>query len=75
LPAAITYFCDLWTDAAGAIVAVRIVGLEPQALQPLVPQIEARLAATPMQPALKEGRAVAYRQRIELGIAPSRPAG
>jgi hypothetical protein len=57
---------DVWVDEHSALVALRVVRLEPAASAGLTPLVEARLADTLMTAALIGGRPVTHRQRIEL---------
>ena len=57
---------DVWVDEHSALVALRVVHLEPAASADLAPLVEARLADTLMTAALVGGRPVTHRQRIEL---------
>ncbi len=58
---------DTWVDATATLVNLRVVSMEPASTETLAPMVEARLAATAMVAAHKQGQPVAHVQRVDLG--------
>jgi hypothetical protein len=60
---------EVWVDAQAQITAVRVTHIEPPSAASLGPLLERRLQATPMHPALRDGKPVGQRLFVELGLS------